>query len=66
MCSPYESQFEAWLSPIGVEQVLSKFKMIPKMERRKNMVNQESFLPRRTIKIVKQLKKHSRTTGRKR
>ncbi|MBA0825044.1 hypothetical protein Goarm_021664 [Gossypium armourianum] len=32
--------------------------MIPEMEQRKNMVNQESFLSQRTIKEVKQLNKH--------
>ncbi|KAA3456916.1 agamous-like MADS-box protein AGL80 [Gossypium australe] len=58
MYSPYKSQPEVWPSPKGVQQVLSKFKMIPKMEQRNNMVNQESFLSQRTIKVVEQLKKH--------
>ncbi|MBA0635560.1 hypothetical protein Godav_021989, partial [Gossypium davidsonii] len=30
MYSPYESQPKVWPSPIRVQQVLSKFKMIPK------------------------------------
>ncbi|MBA0825041.1 hypothetical protein Goarm_021662, partial [Gossypium armourianum] len=32
--------------------------MILEMEQRKNMVNQESFLSQRTVKVVEQLKKH--------
>ncbi|TYG76652.1 hypothetical protein ES288_D03G130400v1 [Gossypium darwinii] len=40
------------------QQVLSKFRMILEMEQRKNMVNQESFLSQRTVKVVEQLKKH--------
>ncbi|MBA0825042.1 hypothetical protein Goarm_021662 [Gossypium armourianum] len=57
MYSPYESQPEVWPSRIGFQQVLSKFKMIPEMEERKNLVNQESFLSQRTVKVVEQLKK---------
>ncbi|KAL1178422.1 hypothetical protein V6Z11_A03G096600 [Gossypium hirsutum] len=41
MYSQYESQ--------------PKFKMIPEMEQRKNMVNQEIFLSQRTIKEVKKM-----------
>ncbi|MBA0729948.1 hypothetical protein Golax_022501 [Gossypium laxum] len=44
MYSPYESQLEVWPSPIGGQQVLSKFKMILEMEQRKNMVNQERVI----------------------
>ncbi|MBA0707724.1 hypothetical protein Golax_019746 [Gossypium laxum] len=58
MYSQYESQPKVWPSPIGVQQVLFKLKMIPEMEQRKNMVNQENFLSQRTIKEVKQLNKH--------
>ncbi|MBA0707722.1 hypothetical protein Golax_019744 [Gossypium laxum] len=58
MYSPYESQTEFWPSLLGVEQVLSKFKMILEMEKRKNMMNQECFLSQRTIKVVEQIKKH--------
>ncbi|MBA0761619.1 hypothetical protein Gotri_024241 [Gossypium trilobum] len=58
MYSPYESQLEVWPSPIEGQQVLSKFRMILEMEQRKNMVNQESFLSQRTVKVVEQLKKH--------
>ncbi|MBA0707721.1 hypothetical protein Golax_019744, partial [Gossypium laxum] len=52
MYSPYESQTEFWPSLLGVEQVLSKFKMILEMEKRKNMMNQECFLSQRTIKLL--------------
>ncbi|MBA0785693.1 hypothetical protein Gotri_026980, partial [Gossypium trilobum] len=57
MYSPYESQPEVWPSRIGFQQVLSKFKMIPEMEERKNLVNQESFLSQRIVKVVEQLRK---------
>ncbi|MBA0753940.1 hypothetical protein Gogos_020348 [Gossypium gossypioides] len=33
------------------------FKMIPEMEERKNLVNQESFLSQKTVKVVEQLRK---------
>ncbi|MBA0707717.1 hypothetical protein Golax_019743 [Gossypium laxum] len=32
--------------------------MIPELEQRKNMVNQESFLSQRIVKVVEQLKKN--------
>ncbi|MBA0633827.1 hypothetical protein Godav_028927 [Gossypium davidsonii] len=51
MYSPYESRPEVWPSRTGFQQVLSKFKMIPEMEERKNLVNQESFLSQRTVKF---------------
>ncbi|PPD89488.1 hypothetical protein GOBAR_DD13581 [Gossypium barbadense] len=57
MYSPYESQPEVWPSRIGFQQVLSKFKMIPEMEERKNLVIQESFLSQRIVKVVEQLRK---------
>ncbi|MBA0634221.1 hypothetical protein Godav_026110 [Gossypium davidsonii] len=44
MYSPYESQTEFWPSLLRVEQVLSKFKMILEMEKRKNMMNQEGLV----------------------
>ncbi|MBA0735498.1 hypothetical protein Gogos_019343, partial [Gossypium gossypioides] len=58
MYSPYKSQLEVWPSSIRGQQVLSKFKVILEIEQRKNMVNQDSFLSQRTVKVVKQLKKH--------
>ncbi|MBA0735499.1 hypothetical protein Gogos_019344 [Gossypium gossypioides] len=58
MRSPYDSQPEVWPSLLRFEQVLSKFKMILKMEQRKNMVNQERFLSQRIVKVVEQIKKH--------
>ncbi|KAK8285644.1 hypothetical protein V6Z12_D08G238800 [Gossypium hirsutum] len=58
MYNPYETQLEVWPSPMGVQQVLSKFNNIPKMEHSKNMENQESFLSKRITKVAKQLKKH--------
>ncbi|MBA0736285.1 hypothetical protein Gogos_009849 [Gossypium gossypioides] len=58
MFSPYESQPEVWPSPMGVQQVLSKFETIPEMEKNKNMLNQESFLSQKTTKAAEQLKKH--------
>ncbi|KAL1158537.1 hypothetical protein V6Z11_A08G230400 [Gossypium hirsutum] len=58
MNNPYESQPKVWPSPMGVQQVLSKFNNIPKMRQRKKMENQESFLSKRIVKVAKQLKKH--------
>ncbi|MBA0678401.1 hypothetical protein Goari_019752 [Gossypium aridum] len=58
MYSPYESELEVWPSPIGVQQVLPKVNMIPELEQRKNMVNQESFLSQMIVKVVEQLKKN--------
>ncbi|MBA0709947.1 hypothetical protein Golax_024958 [Gossypium laxum] len=57
MYNSYETQPEVWPSPMGVQQVLSKFNNIPKMEQSK-MENQESFLSRRITKVAKQLKKN--------
>ncbi|MBA0552407.1 hypothetical protein Golob_023221 [Gossypium lobatum] len=51
MYSPYESELEVWPSPIAVQQVLPKVNMIPELEQRKNMVNQESFLSQRIVKL---------------
>ncbi|KAA3468794.1 agamous-like MADS-box protein AGL80 [Gossypium australe] len=58
MYNPYEFLTEVWPSPIRVQQVLSKFKNIPKMEQSKKIENQESFLSKRIAKVAKQLKKH--------
>ncbi|MBA0633680.1 hypothetical protein Godav_029707 [Gossypium davidsonii] len=52
MYSPYESQLEVWPSPIGSQQVLSKFKMILEMEHRKNMVNQERASSSSSLSMV--------------
>ncbi|MBA0787365.1 hypothetical protein Gotri_026634 [Gossypium trilobum] len=58
MYNPYETQPEVWPSLMGVQQVLSKFNNIPKMEQSKKMESQESFLSKRITKVAKQLKKH--------
>ncbi|MBA0611704.1 hypothetical protein Godav_012367, partial [Gossypium davidsonii] len=58
MYNPYETQTEVLPSPMGVQQVLSKFNNIPKMEQSKKMENQESFLSKNITKVAKQLKNH--------
>ncbi|KAE8711490.1 Agamous-like MADS-box protein AGL80 [Hibiscus syriacus] len=60
MYSPYEPQPEVWPSPMGVQQVLAKFRQIPEMEQSKKKVNQESFLIQRITKANEQLKKQCR------
>ncbi|XP_039003304.1 agamous-like MADS-box protein AGL80 [Hibiscus syriacus] len=55
MYNPYDPQPEVWPSPMGVQQVLSKFRQIPEMEQSKKMVNQESFLIQRNTKASEQL-----------
>ena len=55
--SPDDSQFEVWPSPLGVQLVVDRFKMMPEMEQSKKMVNQESFLRQRIAKGNEQLKK---------
>ncbi|KAL1365398.1 hypothetical protein HN51_013435 [Arachis hypogaea] len=58
--SPYDPQPEVWPSPLGVQQVLSKFRRMPEMEQSKKMVNQESFLRQRIAKSTEQLKKQTK------
>ncbi|KAK5794412.1 hypothetical protein PVK06_035637 [Gossypium arboreum] len=58
MYSPYKSPPEVWPSPLGVQQVLSKLEMIPKMEKSKNMLNQKTFLSQKITKAAEQLKNH--------
>lgn len=54
---PYDPQPEIWPSPLGVQQVLSKFTTMPEMEQSKKMVNQESFTKQRISKAKEQVKK---------
>ncbi|MBA0730281.1 hypothetical protein Golax_023379 [Gossypium laxum] len=58
MYSPYKSQPEVWPSPVGFQQVLSKLKIIPEMEKSKNMLKQKTFLSQKITKVVEQLKNH--------
>ena len=58
--SPYDSQFEVWPSPLGVQLVVAHFKMMPEIDQRKKMVNQESFLRQRIAKGNEQLKKQGK------
>ncbi|EXB57549.1 Agamous-like MADS-box protein AGL80 [Morus notabilis] len=55
--SPYDAQPEVYPSPLGLQQVLARFKKMPEMEQSKKMVNQECFLRQRIAKANEQLKK---------
>ncbi|CAJ2670611.1 unnamed protein product [Trifolium pratense] len=48
---------EVWPSPLGVQEVLSRFRSLSKMEQSKMMLNQESFLKQKIQKGQEQLKK---------
>ncbi|PNX96809.1 agamous-like mads-box protein agl80-like [Trifolium pratense] len=48
---------EVWPSPLGVQEVLSRFRSLSKMEQSKKMLNQESFLKQKIQKGQEQLKK---------
>lgn len=58
--SPYDTQPEVWPSPMEVQNIIAKFKMMPEMDQSKKMVNQESFLRQRIAKSEEQLKKQQR------
>ncbi|GMN23106.1 hypothetical protein TIFTF001_000005 [Ficus carica] len=58
--SPYDPKPEVYPSPAGVQQVLTRFKMMSEMDQTKKMVNQESFLLQRIEKANEQLKKLQR------
>ncbi|GAB2298783.1 Agamous-like MADS-box protein agl80 [Dionaea muscipula] len=55
--SPYDAQPEVWPSTADAQQVLSKFRRMPEMEKSKKMVNQEEFLRQRINKAAEQLRK---------
>ncbi|XP_058782039.1 agamous-like MADS-box protein AGL80 [Vicia villosa] len=57
---PYDPQLEIWPSPHGVEKVLSKFKEMPEFLQSKKMLNQETFLKQRVLKVKEQLIKQMR------
>ncbi|PPE00463.1 hypothetical protein GOBAR_DD02513 [Gossypium barbadense] len=52
MYNPYKSQPEVWPSPVVVQQILSKLKTIPEMEKSKNMMNQKTFLSQKITKVM--------------
>lgn len=58
--SPYDTQPEVYPSPLGVQRILAKFKNMPEIEKSKKMVNQESFLRQRIVKVNEQLKKQKK------
>lgn len=62
---PYEPQPEIWPSPWGVQNVLSKFSMMPEMEQSKKMMNQETFMNQRVMKAKEQVKKQQKDNKQK-
>ncbi|KAL9686451.1 hypothetical protein QQ045_023910 [Rhodiola kirilowii] len=56
--SPYDAQAVLWPpSDVDVQRVLARFRTMPEMEQSKKMVNQETFLRGRIMKLKDQLKK---------
>ncbi|XP_058762974.1 agamous-like MADS-box protein AGL80 [Vicia villosa] len=58
--SSYDPQPEIWPSPLGVQNVLSKFRTMSEFGQRNKMVNQETFLKQRVMKGKDQLNKQRR------
>jgi len=54
---PYEPQLEIWPSPEGVQFVLSKFMTMNEFQKCKKMMNQETFMTQRVLKVEEKLKK---------
>lgn len=55
--SPYESNPEAWPSPIAVQTTVERLRKMPETDQSKNMVTQVSFLKTRIKQAHVQLKK---------
>ncbi|CAK8566077.1 unnamed protein product [Lathyrus sativus] len=60
-----DSQPEVWPSPLGVQNVLSRFMGLPELEQSKKMFNQESFLSQRIQKAQEHLNKQKIDNKRK-
>ncbi|KAJ1389788.1 hypothetical protein SESBI_37985 [Sesbania bispinosa] len=56
ICSPFDSQIEAWPNREGVEHVIERYENTYVIDQSKN-VNQESFLRQKISKAKDQLKK---------
>jgi hypothetical protein len=54
---PFEPQPDIWPSPLGVQNVLSKFRSLTEFEQNRNKLNQEDFLKQRVFKAQQQLMK---------
>ncbi|KAI5659453.1 hypothetical protein M9H77_28246 [Catharanthus roseus] len=55
--SEYDPEFEIWPSTFGVQQVISQYKHLSEMEKCKKMLDQESYLRERIVKLKEKLKK---------
>lgn len=60
-----DPQPEVWPSPVGVQNVLSRFNRLPVLEQSKKMLNHESFLKQRIQKAEEQLNKQKMENKRK-
>ncbi|KDP29698.1 hypothetical protein JCGZ_18633 [Jatropha curcas] len=58
--SPDETEPMFWPSRPLVEQLLMRYQNIPEIERTKKMMNQESYLKERAVKVQEQLRKNQR------
>jgi hypothetical protein len=54
---PLEPQPDIWPSPLGVQNVLAKFRSLTEFEQNRNKLNQEDFLKQRVSKAQEQLMK---------
>ncbi|XP_061371052.1 agamous-like MADS-box protein AGL80 [Gastrolobium bilobum] len=54
---PHARQPDIWPSPEGVKKVLSRFAQVPELDRRRNMMNPESYLSQMIRKAKKRLEK---------
>ncbi|GFQ04298.1 agamous-like mads-box protein agl80 [Phtheirospermum japonicum] len=55
--SPYDPEPEVWPSRAGAQEVLARFRRLSEMDKRKKMVNQESFTRQRIKKAEEQLRR---------
>ncbi|KDP27450.1 hypothetical protein JCGZ_19811 [Jatropha curcas] len=58
--SPDETEPMFWPSRLLVEQLLMRYQNMPKIERSKKMMNQESYLKERVVKVQAQSRKNQR------
>ncbi|GAA0162937.1 MADS box transcription factor [Lithospermum erythrorhizon] len=55
--NPFNSSFDVWPSPPGVQNILSKFRHMPELEQTKHMSNLETFTQERIQKTRDQVRK---------
>lgn len=62
---PNDNEAAIWPSHPIVEELLARFESIPEIERCKKMMNQETYLKERGLKMHEQLRKHHKKNGEK-